>query len=27
MQKVFHPSKILKYLDEGIEIEDLDNYI
>jgi len=27
MQKVFHPSRIEKYLDEGIEMEELDNYI
>jgi hypothetical protein len=27
IQKAFHPSRIQKYLDMGISIDDLDNYL
>jgi hypothetical protein len=27
IQKALHPSRIKKYLDQGIDFEDLDNYI
>jgi hypothetical protein len=27
MQTAMHPSRIMKYLDQGIDFEELDNYI